>query len=139
MILTTLISLLASAAIAVAAPLGPQQLDVISPAIISPNASDCWTLGSIQKVTWDTSKIPPAFAGNKGMLVLGHLTEYTDSTGRKQISENLNYTNPLANNFTIGEGHWTGMIPYDIPPRDDYILVLFGDSGNRSPSFKIKA
>ncbi|KAF7346560.1 hypothetical protein MSAN_01884100 [Mycena sanguinolenta] len=127
MILTTLISLIAAAAFAIGAPLQPQQLDVISPTITSPNASDCWTLGSVQRVTWDTTKIPPAFTGNKGMLMLGYLTVYNDSTGRQQVSENLDYRNPLANNFTIGQGHWTGIIPYNIPPRDDYFVVLFGD------------
>ncbi|KAJ7245030.1 hypothetical protein B0H12DRAFT_1073608 [Mycena haematopus] len=126
MIFTTLISVLAAVAATAGLPLQPQQLDVISPEITSPNATDCWTLGSVQTVTWDTSEIPPAFSSNKGMLMLGYLTVYTDSTGQKQISENLDYKNPLATNFTIGVGQWEVYLSHDIPPRDDYFVVLFG-------------
>ncbi|KAK7048527.1 hypothetical protein R3P38DRAFT_2869924 [Favolaschia claudopus] len=138
MIFTNLISLFVTVVAVVATPIQPQQLDVISPAITSPNATARWTLGSTQRVVWETSKIPPSFATNRGMLVLGHLSTYTDSEGEQRVSENLNYTHPLASGFQIGAGSYDVVVPLDAPPRKDYIIVLFGDSGNRSPTFEIR-
>ncbi|KAG5646509.1 hypothetical protein DXG03_003276 [Asterophora parasitica] len=44
--------------------------------------------------------------------------------------------NPLAQNFKLRVGKIDIIVP-SVPPRDDYIIVLFGDSGNSSPAFAI--
>ncbi|KAJ7134789.1 hypothetical protein C8R44DRAFT_771476 [Mycena epipterygia] len=139
MIFNTLVSFLALALAATSTPiLQPQQLDVITPHITSPTEKDSWTPGSIQTVTWETQDIPPAFVNNSGMILLGHMGTTYDSKGRPQTTENLNTTCPLANHFLIGAGKVNVTVPLDTPPRDTYIIVLFGDSGNTSPQFKIQ-
>ncbi|KAF7365031.1 hypothetical protein MVEN_00374200 [Mycena venus] len=138
MIFTTLLSLLVAVVTAAASPLQPQQLEVITPRITSPTESDCWAPGSIQNVTWDTSRIPPAFVNNTGMIMLARPETTYDKNGNPRMTENLNYTNPLATRFPIGTGHQTVQIPIDTPPNNGYVIVLFGDSGNCSPKFKIR-
>jgi hypothetical protein len=44
---------------------------------------------------------------------------------------------PLAEGFDIRDGHRTIRVP-DVPPRNNYIVVVMGDSGNRSPEFTIE-
>jgi len=44
--------------------------------------------------------------------------------------------NPLACDFSIFEGVAYVMVPY-VDPGYDYQIVLFGDSGNFSPTFTI--
>ncbi|KAJ7643988.1 hypothetical protein FB45DRAFT_1020792 [Roridomyces roridus] len=136
MIFTTLLSLLTLALSTASTPVGPQQLVVVTPHITSPKAADVWTVGSIQNVTWETDNIPPGTRNFEGTLVLGFLTNYTDGRGHVAVSENLNNSSPLAQNFTIGTGHALVTVP-NVPTRSNYIIVLFGDSGNASPQFKI--
>lgn len=38
---------------------------------------------------------------------------------------------PLADGFNISTGWVTCRVPYTAKPRNDYFVVLFGDSGNR--------
>lgn len=99
------------------------------------------------------------------------MTTTYDKNGDPQTSENLNTgtrlqplflpflpsqrrspESPLAENFTIGTGRANITVP-NVPTREDYIVVLFGDrcvfasstfplpltlcSGNASPKFKI--
>ncbi|KAF7299612.1 hypothetical protein HMN09_00966600 [Mycena chlorophos] len=136
---STLVSLLAMAGSTLAAPtpLGPQELIVVSPQITSPKAGDVWPAGSTQTCTWKTNNIPPAAAGQYGALMLGHVTEYTASDGTKQENENIDMQHPMAMNFRLMDGNVTFVVPSTTPPRNDYRLVLFGDSGNLSPPFAI--
>ncbi|TFK39038.1 hypothetical protein BDQ12DRAFT_604579, partial [Crucibulum laeve] len=97
------------------------QRDVFVPRITSPNADTVWPVGTKQTVTWDISNIPKQITNPIGKVILGHM-------------ENDN--NPLAQNFNLTAGKVQITVP-DVPPRDDYIIVLFGDSGNSSPSFVI--
>ncbi|KAJ7367099.1 hypothetical protein DFH08DRAFT_797936 [Mycena albidolilacea] len=136
MIFTTLISLLAAAAVA-ASPLKPQQLVVITPHITSPDEKAYWTTGSTQTVTWNTAEIPPAFAHYNGTIMLGAITNYTNSKGEKVVSENLDWQKPLASGFPMGAGRHNIVVP-DKDNGDNYIIVLLGDSGNCSPQFKIR-
>ncbi|KAJ7625391.1 hypothetical protein DFH06DRAFT_1339733 [Mycena polygramma] len=138
MIFNTLISLLAVLVAADASPLRPQQLDVVTPHITSPAQAVSWAPGSTQQVTWETKSIPPADVNNTGMILLGYRSTTYDSKGRPQPSENLNISHPLANHFPIGAGCQNITVPFDAVPRDNYIVVLFGDSGNTSPEFKIR-
>ncbi|KAJ7147130.1 hypothetical protein C8R43DRAFT_1129907 [Mycena crocata] len=137
MIFNTLFSLLAVAVVATSSPLKPQQLEVITPHITSPTEAVSWAPDSNQTVTWETKSIPPAFKKNTGMLLLGYITQTYDIHGNPQISENLDIKNPLATGFMIGAGQVAIRIPKDTPRRDTYVIVLFGDSGNMSPKFKI--
>ncbi|KAJ7195439.1 hypothetical protein GGX14DRAFT_545870 [Mycena pura] len=127
MIFTTLVSLLALAAAAAAAPLQPQELVVISPQIISPAEGDCWPSGSTQMVVWDTSKIPPEYMHNHGMILLGHPTTTYDSEGHRTTNENLNISCPLATDFEIGTGKTNVTIPVGTKSGPGYTVVLFGD------------
>ncbi|KAJ6525290.1 hypothetical protein DFH09DRAFT_1188808 [Mycena vulgaris] len=137
MIFNTLFSLLALVLSATSVPIQPQQLIVVTPHITSPTEADSWAPGSTYMVTWETKSIPPASKNDSGMILLGHISQTYDRKGKPQTSENLNISSPLANHFIIGAGQVNVTIPMDTPPRDDYIVVLFGDSGNASPKFKI--
>ncbi|KAJ7069653.1 hypothetical protein C8F01DRAFT_1048453 [Mycena amicta] len=137
MLFTTVVSLLALAASGLTAPtLGPQELIVVSPNITSPQAGDFWLAGSTQVVRWNTANIPPAAAKNTGLLLIGHITIMRDQDGKEYPSENLDINHPLASGFRLTDGNVTVVVPHIIP-RDDYMLVLFGDSGNTSPTFTI--
>lgn len=137
MIFSTLVSLLALTLGTTSSPIGPQSLIVVTPHITSPTEAVSWAPGSVQTVTWETKSIPTAYKNNTGMILLGHLSETYDSKGERRMSENLNISHPLANHFMIGDGHANVTIPIDTPSRSDYIVVLFGDSGNASPKFMI--
>ncbi|KAF5315420.1 hypothetical protein D9619_007420 [Psilocybe cf. subviscida] len=110
-----------------ASPLGRR--DVITPKITSPTKDSVWPVGSTQTVTWDTSDFPPVsqITNIIGKVILGF--DENDSL-------NLDFEHPLASNFNLTDGSVKLTVP-DVQPRDDYLIVLFGDSGNTSPSFSI--
>ncbi|EGN98373.1 hypothetical protein SERLA73DRAFT_161174 [Serpula lacrymans var. lacrymans S7.3] len=101
---------------------------VHNPSVINPNADTIWHAGSSVTITWDTSTVP---LGNKskGKVVLGYLE-------KGKSDEHLDIEHPLAENFYIEDGFVQITAP-DVSPRNDYIVVLFGDSGNKSPAFTI--
>ncbi|PPQ79853.1 hypothetical protein CVT24_003497 [Panaeolus cyanescens] len=105
--------------------------DVITPKIIQPDASAVWSVGSVQVVSWDTSDLPPdsEITNPIGKVVLGY-----DENG----SLNLDFDNPLVQGFNLRDGNVTLTVP-DVVPRDDYLIVLYGNSGNTSPTFTITA
>ncbi|KAI0645994.1 hypothetical protein C8Q79DRAFT_1010873 [Trametes meyenii] len=105
--------------------------DVSRPAILAPKAGDVWTVGSNQTIAWDTSAIPANSRNQTGLVLLGFLEDGSDD-------EHLDTQNPLAVNFPIVAGSINISVPV-VTPRDDYIIVLFGDSGNFSPKFTIAA
>ncbi|KAI0269929.1 hypothetical protein BC834DRAFT_931847 [Gloeopeniophorella convolvens] len=113
-----------AAALVHAVPL--MQRIVVAPPITSPVASTVWTPGSDELVTWDASTVP-AEGNFTGQLVLGFQTE---------DSENLDLAHPLAEGFSLRDGAVHVTCP-DVPTRDNYIVVLIGDSGNASPQFTI--
>jgi hypothetical protein len=45
----------------------------------------------------------------------------------------------LASDFSLQDGSVSFKLPSDLETRQDYIVVLFGDSGNRSKRFTINA
>ncbi|TEB33219.1 hypothetical protein FA13DRAFT_195214 [Coprinellus micaceus] len=108
-----------------------ERRDVVVPKIISPTASSVWPVGSTQTVTWDTSDFPPynQITNKLGRVILGR------DTGD---SLNLDIDHPLAQGFNITNGKVDIVVP-NVPPRNDYLIVLMGDSGNTSPSFAITA
>ncbi|KAJ7784379.1 hypothetical protein B0H16DRAFT_1492315 [Mycena metata] len=134
--LVSALILLATALVANASPLRPQELVVVTPKITSPTQAVSWPSGSIQTVTWDTTDIPPEAANNTGVLLLGRNTTAYDENGQKFMSENLDIKHPLATGFPIMAGCKNITVPKTTPGAN-YIIVLFGDSGNASPQFKI--
>ncbi|EIM81626.1 uncharacterized protein STEHIDRAFT_22683, partial [Stereum hirsutum FP-91666 SS1] len=100
---------------------------VVDPPITSPDASTVWTVGSSVTVTWNTSVIPPEAQNSTGTLVLGFQTS---------DSENLQLDDPLAKGFLLTDGSVQITVP-DVTEKSNYIVVLFGDSGNASPEFTI--
>ncbi|KDQ62523.1 hypothetical protein JAAARDRAFT_701189 [Jaapia argillacea MUCL 33604] len=121
------ILLLASAAHSSPTPAAATELIVYSPPITSPTAGQIWPKGSIQTVTWDTSNIPSEKENSTGLLLLGY---------EQNGSENLNIAQPLASGFLLSTGSVQVTVP-NVVTRFDYIVVLFGDSGNTSPEFTI--
>ncbi|KAF7798841.1 hypothetical protein EIP86_010067 [Pleurotus ostreatoroseus] len=101
-------------------------LDVWNPPITSPTAHSAWPVGSTQNVTWDTSTKPAQVTNPIGKIVLAK-----DGT--------LDDENPLASGFQLTDGWHLVTVPPDTVPGDDYTIVVFGDSGNNSPVFRILA
>ncbi|KIJ62578.1 hypothetical protein HYDPIDRAFT_94224 [Hydnomerulius pinastri MD-312] len=97
--------------------------------ITNPNTRTIWKAGARATVFWDTSGIP-VNTTSTGKIMLGYL-EPNDT------SEHLDTEHPMAEGFKIAEGHVSVTVPR-VPPKKDYIAVLFGDSGNRSPVFTIE-
>ncbi|OCH90901.1 hypothetical protein OBBRIDRAFT_792812 [Obba rivulosa] len=129
MIFFTIYALLAlfGSAHAIAIPMTSRE--VFDPPVTNPNADTVWTVGSTQTVTWDTSSLPPASQlTSPGMIVLGFLTS---------DSENLMLDNPLAQGFNLSDGQVNVVVP-SVPAGNSYIVALFGDSGNISPTFTIQ-
>lgn len=101
--------------------------DVVDPPITSPTADTVWHVGEKQLVTWSTEGLPANITNPVGMLVLGY--NYNNS-------ENLMLNSPLATNINYTDGQVLITVP-NVETREDYIVVLFGDSGNASPKFTI--
>ncbi|KAF9499040.1 hypothetical protein BDN71DRAFT_1442528 [Pleurotus eryngii] len=106
-----------------------EQRDVFNPPITSPDANTVWRVGDKVNVTWNTSDIPPdsQITNPIGRVVLGFETSE---------SLNLMIDSPLAQDFLLKDGQVTITVP-NVPPRNNYIVVVFGDSGNTSPQFRI--
>ncbi|TFK69529.1 hypothetical protein BDN72DRAFT_897202 [Pluteus cervinus] len=101
---------------------------VCNPHITSPKKYAKWAMGSTHNVTWDIINIPPEKISSRGVLLLGH---------GSRSNENLNISHPLATDFPINHGWVSVTVPHGIEPRSDYMIVLFGDSGNVSPPFHV--
>ncbi|KAH8099421.1 hypothetical protein BXZ70DRAFT_1009230 [Cristinia sonorae] len=122
-----LLTLFAASSVVLAGPITPVAFDVYNPKITSPVAAQVWPVGSAQVVSWDLHSIPPSEYEKVGHLLLGF---------NENDTENLDILHPLSTGFSIGDGNVTITVP-DVPTRDDYIVVLLGDSGNVSPEFSI--
>ncbi|KAF9528984.1 hypothetical protein CPB83DRAFT_293202 [Crepidotus variabilis] len=120
-ILTTLAAAFVTAVSASPIP-NLEARDVYAPPITYPTAGVTWTSGETHTVTWDTSNAP---------------TQITNPIGRIYLRKG-DYTTPLilASNFSILDGSAQITVP-NVVEGSDYVLVLFGDSGNWSPTFTI--
>ncbi|KAI0082259.1 hypothetical protein K474DRAFT_1571234, partial [Panus rudis PR-1116 ss-1] len=125
--LTAILLSLFLAAVVLATPLERAAEEVWNPRITRPAAGDKWLVGSKQTVSWDTSTLPPRAQNSTGRVLLG----YDEGS-----SENLDNAHPLASGFKLMDGHVTFKVP-NATRRDNYIVALFGDSGNISPRFTI--
>ncbi|KAF9221483.1 hypothetical protein BS17DRAFT_843533 [Gyrodon lividus] len=121
--------------------------DVVDPPITSPTAGSVWHVGDRQTVTWSTAGLPSNPTNPNGMLVLGY--NYNNSENLMLGKPTLKITeadrpdmlmyqldSPLATNLDYAAGQAEITVP-NVPTRSDYIVVLFGDSGNASPEFTI--
>jgi len=104
-------------------------LVVFSPQITEPAANAVWTVNTQQTVEWDTTHIPDDAKHNTGRILLGFSDGQTES-------ENLDNDHPLAEGFLLTDGSVTITVP-KVTYRNTYFVVLFGDSGNRSPYITI--
>ncbi|KAJ7600821.1 hypothetical protein C8J56DRAFT_768118, partial [Mycena floridula] len=98
------------------------------PQILSPKANFSWVAGAKHNVTWKTSDIPNEKRQAVGEILLGH---------KGNSSENLDLKHPLAKGFPLSRGWVTCQLPANVVPRNDYFVILFGDSGNSSPIFTV--
>ncbi|KAH9928511.1 uncharacterized protein BXZ73DRAFT_102350 [Epithele typhae] len=98
-----------------------EKRDIWSPPVLDPHSGTAWISGERHNVTWDASN-PPASVSN-GATILLRLT----GTPMPVI---------LAENFDLHAGHVEITVPW-VQTRDDYEVVLLGDSGNVSPAFTI--
>jgi len=103
--------------------------DVFNPKITNPTAGTTWAVGSQVTVTWDVSGIPEDQRNTKSRVVLGWIEP-------GKLDEHLDLAHPLAQDFSLARGQVTFVVP-KVQPRDNYVVVVFGDSGNHSPAFSI--
>ncbi|KAH9480200.1 hypothetical protein JR316_0006798 [Psilocybe cubensis] len=103
---------------------------VYSPNITNPTGRTVWIGGTDVVVTWDHDDMPAKPANPKGTLLLGYLDDGSED-------EHLDVEHPLAADFDLKKGFVTFKCP-EVVEREQYIVVLVGNSGNRSPTFKIK-
>jgi len=105
-------------------PLAITSRDVYVPPILSPTSDAVWTIGTVQTVTWNVSNPPAQITNPVGQILL------------RQGDRTTNIV--LAGNFSILLGSINVTVP-SVSPAADYSVVLFGDSGNFSPTFSIEA
>jgi hypothetical protein len=106
--------------------------DVWAPPITEPSAGTIWQTDTDVTVTWDTSGEPQDVTNPTGTILLGFYL--ANGTG----GENLDVDHPLASGFPLTDGQVTFEVPSTIEPGNNYIIALFGDSGNVSPQFTIE-
>ncbi|KAL4248495.1 hypothetical protein ABKN59_007758 [Abortiporus biennis] len=97
--------------------------DVFVPPVTYPHNGTVWKSGQRHNVTWDTSKAPVNITNSIGFILLR--------------SGEVSTPVVLADGFNIRTGRVEITVPL-VLTRDDYSLVLFGDSGNFSPQFTIQ-
>ncbi|KAJ7784373.1 hypothetical protein B0H16DRAFT_1876838 [Mycena metata] len=117
------IFLLFSVVAILAAPLDSRT--VFDPPITSPTAQTVWKVGSVETVTWNATGIP---AGVTGKIMLGFLSS---------TSEGEHLSDTLASGFNLTDEKVDVTVP-QVATGTQYIIVLFGDSGNFSPTFTIQ-
>ncbi|KAI8146392.1 hypothetical protein BJV82DRAFT_554400 [Fennellomyces sp. T-0311] len=98
--------------------------------ITIPNENTIWTAGKSYIVKWNTTthdgqKIPD---GVSGMIKLGYVEDGS-------LDEHLYWD--LAKDFPLNSGEQAICLPDGLEPKDNYIIVLMGNSGNASPKFTI--
>jgi len=105
--------------------------DVWNPPITSPNEKTVWKVGDKVTVTSDVSNMPPVsqLTQSTGTVLLGFLN------GK---GENLMIDSPLATGFNLTDAQVQFTVP-SVTTRNNYIVVVLGDSGNASPQFTIQS
>lgn len=101
---------------------------IVNPRIIIPTNETIWYAGCDADIAWDTLQIVPNVTETHGPIMLGFIVPLS-------INEHLFFTLVPDTDLTTGSAHIT--VP-NVPTRNDYIVVVFGDSGNASPLFTIR-
>ncbi|KAF8966073.1 hypothetical protein BDZ97DRAFT_1809424 [Flammula alnicola] len=109
-----------------AALVAKSALIVWDPTIIKPDAHSVWVAGRQELVLWDTSNAPVNISNGAAII----LNKMNGTLSVTQVS--------LAEGFDLRSGHEVVTVPTDTIPGI-YTITLFGDSGNRSPDFKLIA
>ncbi|KAH6912997.1 hypothetical protein BKA70DRAFT_1184403 [Coprinopsis sp. MPI-PUGE-AT-0042] len=104
---------------------------VVSPHITKPTQGAHWPTGSRQIVAWDTDKLPAERQASTGLILLGYWTP-------GEVDEHLDVDHPLAKGFNLADGMVEVTVPEEVACSDNCFIVLFGDSGNTSPTFTIE-
>ncbi|KAI9059303.1 hypothetical protein FKP32DRAFT_1580200 [Trametes sanguinea] len=126
-VITTLV--LAVVGVTLAKPVLLLNRDDVQPPITNPTAQTVWRVGETQIVTWDVAALngtPPS--NPTASIILGTLTPDGD--------EHLMIESPLVSGFPILAGNVSLTVP-SVPTADNYIVCLFGSSGDISPMFTI--
>ncbi|KAF9646286.1 hypothetical protein BDM02DRAFT_255343 [Thelephora ganbajun] len=123
---TTLAALLSASTIILAAPVNLAARDVWAPKILYPTTNTVWHVGETHHVKWALDQKPVNVTNPIG-------TVFLSKNGRLDIDH------PLAKGFNLTDGKVLVTIAKDTVPGSDYAVVLLGDSGNASPTFKILA
>jgi len=113
---------LAAATLALAIPAQRSTLDVWTPTIIYPTEGVTFYAGDKCTITWDVSDAPAQITNPIGAVFLRKGEETTPLI--------------LEGQFLLTRGAITVDIPW-VDNGTDYSFVLFGDSGNFSPTFSI--
>ncbi|KAI0826766.1 hypothetical protein BC628DRAFT_1435773 [Trametes gibbosa] len=112
-----------------AKPLYLYHRDAVSPPITNPTAQTVWKTGETQTVTWDVAALNGAPPSNPlADIILGMLTP--------DGNEHLMVESPLVSSIAILGGNATLTVPA-VPSGKNYIVCLFGSSGDISPMFTI--
>jgi len=105
----------------------PQSREVFVPHILTPDEDTVWHAGQMVNVTWDTSDAPsPTHIINEALIVL-HIRPFSDAF--EPVT--------MAANFSLTTGFQEVQVPWSASTNNSYAIVLFGDSGNWSPTFTI--
>ncbi|KAL0067072.1 hypothetical protein AAF712_005859 [Marasmius tenuissimus] len=122
-------------------------LDVWSPRIIAPDASIVWVVGEKFNVTWDTSDAPKQISNGAAVLLRKNDTTAPVEGVVIFQTPSFEYPTPIHpkpwlkpfQSFNLTDGWVEITVPSDAKPDTDYQITLFGDSGNWSKKFEIKA
>ncbi|KAF8909541.1 hypothetical protein CPB85DRAFT_1518852 [Mucidula mucida] len=124
MIFTSLfVAALASFAMAMPLNLNVASRDVYTPPVTDPTTGTVWTVNDTVTVTWDTSDPPELITNRFGSSI-------------RLRKGDISLPVVLADQFDILLGEIEVTVPW-VVAGDDYAIVLFGDSGNFSPTFSI--
>ncbi|KAI0335381.1 hypothetical protein GY45DRAFT_1317339 [Cubamyces sp. BRFM 1775] len=125
---TSLVLAFAASAV-LAKPVRLTTRDDVMPPITNPTAQTVWRVGETQTVTWDVAALNGAPPSNPtAEIILGTLTPDGD--------EHLMLESPLASDFLILGGNVSLTVP-SVPDGNNYIVCLFGSTGDISPMFTI--
>ncbi|KAL0060633.1 hypothetical protein AAF712_012576 [Marasmius tenuissimus] len=127
--ISALFALFAATAAVSASPVAKR--DVWSPPITSPDAYTVWKTDEKYYVTWDNS-YPPEVITRGNQINLMNFNQYLFG------DEGYNVVIKSEDTFNLLDGYAEIVVPSDIPTDDQYFITLFGDSGNRSPKFRIE-
>lgn len=101
---------------------------VYNPTITSPSGGESFAAGSKTTLTWSLDGLPEQLKDSHVEVRLGYAPSENDEGYHEKWS---------LGQFPITDGKAHVTLPSDLNPREDYLFVLLGDSGNFSKQFKV--